>query len=260
MNFTTKNILRTGKTGTGLCTGALRLRCGISSPWSSRLSWAARTYATQPGARWPEQQPGASISSTDLVKYGVPSVLLLGTILLVSRKDAPAGQTAPAEPAPPATAAAAAQTAAKESFIQVGQYTFHQREVEEAFIADPDRFIDDVLHLSADLAPLSATADSAAGSSARYRALCLFARNILLVDSACSSDVLRIARIHFEKVVRAERETVAYRLALSGRAVRRSVAGLFKALGSYISSHCSALAGIVGDQWLLLWHRVTVLF
>lgn len=255
MNFTTKNILCTGKTGTGLCTRALRLRCGISSPWSLRLSWAARTYATQPGAGWPEQQPGASISSTDLVKYGVPSVLLLGTILLVSKKDAPAGQTAPATPAVPAASAPAAPN---ESFIQVGQYTFHQREVEEAFIADPDRFIDDVLHLSAELAPLST--DSAADSGARYRALCLFARNILLVDSACSSDVLRIARIHFEKAVRAERETVAYRLAVSGHAVRRSVAGIFKALGGYISSHLSVLAGLVRDRCRFLWHRVTVLF
>lgn len=251
--FIMNSIFGTGRIGTGLCRRAFSLRTPslTTRTTASRRTWhVTRKYSTQTGSKWPQQHSGGGISTENLVKYTIPGVLLLGTLLFMSRRNTEQ-QTTDAVSAIPSSANASVLPT--ESYIQVGPFTFHQREVEEAFIANPDQFIADVMHLSSDLAPLSPDDEGA-----RYRALCLFARNILLVDTACTSDVLRIARIHFEKAVRAERETVAYRLAVYGHAVRGSVVGLVKSFGSYIGGHISALFAVVEDQFRFLWHKVSL--
>lgn len=221
-----------------------------STTKSSPQSPLSTKQGTQPN--WLKLET-AGIPNIDIVKYGVPAFILITTIIIALRRETPV-QTAVSIPIVENASSATVNLTNKESFVQIGKYSFNQRDVEEAFIAAPDQFINDVIHLSSNLEQIDET-----DKESKYRSLCLFARNILLTDSACSSDVLKIAKIHFEKAIKAEKETVIYKLISVTNSIETSIINVVKYFGNYIGGHISTLSLLVKDQFTFLWNKVNTL-
>lgn len=221
----------------------------ISSIKSSQSPLSTKKSST---SNWLELKT-VGIPNIDIVKYGVPTFLLITTIIIALKRE-PQIQSTPSTPSIENESSVPITLTSKESFVQIGKYSFNQRDVEEAFIANPDQFIYDVMHLSSNLEHIDES-----NRELKYRALCLFARNILLTDSACSSDVLKIAKIHFEKAIKAEKETVLYKLISVTNLIESSILDVLKYFGNYIGGHISSLSLLVTDQFKFLWNKLNTL-
>lgn len=134
--------------------------------------------------------------SPDIFKYGIPIILVLGVIGMMLRGSA--NELAAVEENFRKADENARHSSKVADYFQIGNFTFNQKDVEKAYTTNPDKFIDDVLNYSIELKTMDENSEAA-----KYRLLCLFARNIFFVDSACSSAILQRAKLHFEKSLKA---------------------------------------------------------
>lgn len=191
----------------------------------------------------------------NIVKYGVPIVLVISTLLFLTKnQNLDTKEIATVKEDLIETATKSIDNSILTSnHVHIGSYSFNQRDVEEAFIANPDQFIQDILHISTNLDTMSES-----DQSAKYRSLCLFARNILLVDSACSSDVLKIARIHFEKAIKAEKETIIYKFVSFSYSIKHAILNVLRSFGGFIGGHISWIATGLKDHLALFFQDMNL--
>lgn len=132
------------------------------------------------------------------IKIGVPVILIIiFTYLVLQGERSNAKDVAMIEENLIQAARKEIDTTVLGNHVKIGSFSFSQRDVEHAFNANPDKFIQDVVNVSISTEKLDENEEAE-----KYRALCLFARCIVLVDSACTTAVLKKAKQKFEETVK----------------------------------------------------------
>lgn len=174
-------------------------RNGLSSMISPKLGYRKFSYSR---VRFNEQKKQGEANSElmgNVLKIGLPVVVVVGIMYVVLKGERDGAKKSAFVKETFDRYATSGNDKSTPNHVKIGNFFFNQTDVEAAYKASPEKFINDVVNVSKRLDIIDESK-----YDSQYRALCLFARSILLVDSACTSDILKKAKESFSLATKVE--------------------------------------------------------